>query len=333
MTYPTKYAYEHACAALQMHRDRADRAEAEIEALRFHLNAVRLVLGLSGHEAAPISSFVAEIKAEHDLLRETLARYAPAKGVSSDNADLAAGAVWPAGCYDPDSCAYHRECMYTKCRHEGRDIFTQKTADIVPAIGDPLGCGFFAGRIRIDEQNYALIVAPKAEGAHGGLPWKSTWTATKGAVSLNDGRANTLAMNGDKHPAAAWCRKLRLGGFTDWYLPSRDEIELLYRNLKPTDNPNHTYPSRLNQWSVNPGNGDNRHSLPPGEAYTRGSPEQTEVPAFRNGGTEAFDRAWYWSSTEFSKYSAWAQYFDDGDQDYYGKDYDLRVRAVRKILI
>jgi hypothetical protein len=25
---------------------------------------------------------------------------------------------WPAGCYDPDSCARHERCMYIKCRHE-----------------------------------------------------------------------------------------------------------------------------------------------------------------------------------------------------------------------
>jgi len=37
----------------------------------------------------------------------------------------------------------------------------------------------------------------------------------------------------------------------------------------------------------------------------------------------------YWSSTEYGSTSAWFQYFVNGDQNYFSKDYALPVRAVR----
>jgi len=42
-----------------------------------------------------------------------------------------------------------------------------------------------------------------------------------------------------------------------------------------------------------------------------------------------FAAAGYWSSTEISSTSAWVQYFDDGNQFYYPKEYTYHVRAIR----
>lgn len=42
---------------------------------------------------------------------------------------------------------------------------------------------------------------------------------------------------------------------------------------------------------------------------------------------------WYWSSTQYSAHLAWDQFFVGGDQDYVGKDYESRARAVRRLLI
>lgn len=218
------------------------------------------------------------------------------------------------------------------------------TATAIPtAPGTPFGGGFYAGRIAIDGQTYALVVAPKADGETR-LPWKTEWTATAGTSSLNDGLANSEEMNDDAHPAAQFCRGLTIGGFSDWYLPSRDELEVLYRNLKPTDAENWTYDgeSRLEWFGADPGefngvddqgNGSNASSVPAGAAYTDADPAQTSAEAFRDGGPEAFAEGWYWSSTEFSPGFAWGQYFLDGSQYGYGKGGRLRCRAVRKVLI
>lgn len=43
-----------------------------------------------------------------------------------------------------------------------------------------------------------------------------------------------------------------------------------------------------------------------------------------------FANDWYWSSTELDYYHAWCQYFDDGFQEFNGKNIDSKcVRAVR----
>jgi hypothetical protein len=80
--------------------------------------------------------------------------------------------------------------------------------------------------------------------------------------------------------AADICANLSLGGYSDWFLPSKDELDLMYENLK----------------------------------------------VFGVGG---FAVTFYWSSSEDSAFSAWAQYFGNGNQYYNGKSNTFRVRAVR----
>ena len=204
------------------------------------------------------------------------------------------------------------------------DRVAERAAEIPTVPGTPFGGGYYAGRISIDGKTYALIVAPKALGEHAGIAWKTNWrAATPGAQSLCDGLANSKAMDDDGHPAAHWARSLRVAGFDDWYLPARDELEICYRALKPTADENWLYGNK----------GKNASSVPPGKSYTKSSPTQTGVEAFREGAPEAFERASYWSSTEFGPANAWIQYFDDGGQGDVGKYGDLRARAVRKVLI
>lgn len=47
---------------------------------------------------------------------------------------------------------------------------------------------------------------------------------------------------------------------------------------------------------------------------------------------ELFAKEWYWSSTQYSPCYAWYQYFGGGSQNYDLKDYELRARAVRRVL-
>lgn len=47
---------------------------------------------------------------------------------------------------------------------------------------------------------------------------------------------------------------------------------------------------------------------------------------------ELFDtKGWYWTSTQASRSFAFVQGFEYGDSDWYGKDDEHRVRAVRRI--
>ena len=52
-------------------------------------------------------------------------------------------------------------------------------------------------------------------------------------MSLTDGLANTNQLLADAqrlNPAAAYCFHMSLHGQTDWYLPARDELNVLYVN-------------------------------------------------------------------------------------------------------
>ena len=197
--------------------------------------------------------------------------------------------------------------------------------EILPIIGTAMAGGFYAGRIRIDSQVYALIVAPKAEGERKDAMYIDGYKAVPGATSFNDGLANTNAMAEAGSELSQWARGLRIGGNDDWYIPSQDELEIFYRNLKPTTEENYVYNR----------SGMNLSAVEPTRPYTPESPAQTQAEAFKAGGEQAFDDRWYWSSTQHASVSgyAWSQGFDDGIQDYDNALNELRARAVRRLPI
>ena len=189
-----------------------------------------------------------------------------------------------------------------------------------PSIGTPWLGGTYAGMLLINGAAHALIVAPKAEGETQDI-YGEYGQEIDGAGSYCDGLANTEAMAKAGSKLGAWARGLTIGGFQDWAIPARDQLELLYRNLKPADDEN----------SGSFRDGDNPSSLPPGYPYTDEAPAQTGVEAFKDGGAEAFGASWYWASTQDSADNAWYQYFDIGYQDWSSKHHRGRARAVRQV--
>jgi len=210
-----------------------------------------------------------------------------------------------------------------------------------PTIGDAYGGGFYTGKIVQGGTTYYLVVAPKSSGENSSKQYKTTNDAAPTATqTLNNGPAASSSMNSASYPAAQFCEGLTIGGFSDWYLPSRDELELCYRNLKPDTTANNTTARSKSSYTYPEGNdvsgdtmGINRNSNPTGAAYTSGSPAQTSVTAFQTGGAEAFAAVFYWSSSEFSSTAAWRQNFDFGCQDDSGKDSSFYVRAVRRVAV
>ena len=66
----------------------------------------------------------------------------------------------------------------------------------------------------------------------GRYQWKTTNTSTGGtSLELGTGVANTICMAGTNHPAAQVCRDAIHGGFTDWFLPSIDELATMYSQI------------------------------------------------------------------------------------------------------
>jgi hypothetical protein len=193
--------------------------------------------------------------------------------------------------------------------------------------GDSLQGGYFAGYISHNSNGvptHALIIAPAASGYNGGstLQWKTANTSTSGTSSEYDGADNTANMADANHPAANYCAGLSIGGYSDWYLPARYELEIAYYNLKPTTASNTT------------SYGTNNYAVPQrGSNYTTGDPAQTSVASFQSGGAEAFVATAHWSSTEYNSPGAWIMYFSNGFQLINVKTDGYRVRAFRKIVL
>ncbi len=192
----------------------------------------------------------------------------------------------------------------------------------LPAIGSAFQGGFYAGLIALNGETYGIVVAPKAAGELEEATWGEYGNALQAARHFNDGLANTQAMAEASSDLARWMLALDINGFADWYLPSRDELEILYRHFKPTNQSNWMYR-----------HGENPSSVPMGYPYTAEHPAQTQQPEFQADGGEEFEDSWYWSSTQHSPSTAWDQYFDDGSQVNAHKGSELRARAVRRFKV
>ena len=191
-------------------------------------------------------------------------------------------------------------------------------------IGDAYEGGFFAGQISTAGNgiaDYNLVVGP-VSSAQSLLQWKTTLTTTAGTNSVINGPANSSQMNNASHPAGQFCEGLTVGGFTDWYMPAKDELEVCYYNLKPDTTSNVTS-SGANPYSV-PARASN---------YTTGNPARTSAAAFTS--TEAFTANMYWASTQGNTISAWFQYFSNGTQRYTFryKNESHNVRAIRRVAV
>jgi hypothetical protein len=194
-----------------------------------------------------------------------------------------------------------------------------------PAIGAAFGGGFFAGQISVAGNGVAshnLVIAPKSSGENSSKQWKTSNTTTAGTSSVIDGPTNSSNMNNASHPAAQFCEGLTIGGFSDWYMPAKNELEVCYFNLKPTTTSNNT------------SSGTNTNAVPSrGSNYTAGTPAQTAATDFQTGNAEAFAASFYWSSTESSATDAFTQSFNSGSQSGGSKDLSRYVRAVRRIAV
>jgi len=207
----------------------------------------------------------------------------------------------------------------------GQSIWT----GLPPVIGSAYEGGYYAGQIGVSGvATHNIVVGPVAS-AQSTLAWKNAQTATTGADSVIDGPQNTADMvadgNSTVYPCAHFCNDLNIGGYSDWYMPAKNELEVCYFNLKPDTTGNNT------------SSGTNTNAVPQrASSYTSGTPAQTSATDFQTGGTQAFAITdFYWTSTEFGAYNARRQRFTDGAQNLGGgyKDGAYRVRAIRRVAV
>ncbi len=120
-------------------------------------------------------------------------------------------------------------------------------------------------------------------------------------TALGTGQSNTAAIitqSGHSTSAANLCNESTHNDYTDWFLPSKDELNHIYCNL---------HKGSGGSWADCSGTDD----------------LQLEIGDFA--------ASYYWSSSEGSSYGARWQDFYSGYQHYYTKDYINRVRCARAI--
>jgi len=199
------------------------------------------------------------------------------------------------------------------------------------AIGVAYGGGYYAGSISTagnSVADYYLVVGPLSSAQSTGIRFKTTDDNDAGATSVIDGPSNSSSMNNAAHPAAQFCEGLSIGGFTDWYMPAENELEICYYNLKPSTDSNYTT------------FGINANAVPARASnYTAGNPAQTSATAFQAGGAEAFNSTattatFYWNSTQRSAVYGDIKGFREGNKSYGSKtSQQYSVRAVRRVAL
>lgn len=157
-----------------------------------------------------------------------------------------------------------------------------------PTVGDLYKGGVYLGDIQVGADAYHIIVSPKAAG-------KLTNVLITGGggvvptLTVNDGKANTDLLA----PISNLCiaaKSLTINGYSDWYVPSRDEGELMYRVMKNTTTSNYVG-VRINARDETGTyqTGENPSTIPPGIAYTATDPPISPLPIFQAGGAWEFD--------------------------------------------
>ena len=141
------------------------------------------------------------------------------------------------------------------------------------------------------------------------LAWCSDTTTTLSgtfSTAVGTGSANTTAMQSPACSSGAGvsARAYPGGGFTDWFLPSKDELNAM------------CYYSR------------NLSASPDPTVSCYGSLGTTQDGTFA-AGKFGFDSQKYWSSSQGSTTGAWGQWFSNGDQSNGSKGSSLRVHPVR----
>ena len=222
---------------------------------------------------------------------------------------------------------YNFTIRATDAQNQDTDRAFSLTVSPEPTIGQSYGGGYYAGKISTTGDGVAthyLVVSPKASGT-GQYSYRTSDTSGD-PTSIIDGPTNSSTMNNASHPAAQFCEGLTINGYSDWYLPARNELMVIYYNLKPDTTASY-------------GNSTNPYAVPPIGAFSTGNPSQTSVSIFQAGGSEALDNSpgywYYWSSTQSSNATlATAVNFQNGyDNDFNNKTNPYIARAVRRVAI
>ena len=196
-----------------------------------------------------------------------------------------------------------------------------------PAIGDAYEGGFFAGYMSHTTNSVAthrLILSPKSSGESSTALEIENPVTTLSGMSDYDGVTNTgiLSATGNSD-AADFVEGLTIDGYTDWYIPTMIEMQIIYFHLKPAT------------WTNWAGRGTNAYQVPArttnwdSTSSPGADPAQTTLTDFQSGGGEDLSTSFHWTSSEAASNRCVSFRGGDGRSRGESRTSDNYVRAIR----
>lgn len=174
-------------------------------------------------------------------------------------------------------------------------VAERTVVDIPTTPGVSWGGGIYMGRAVIGLAVFAIVLAPKSEGEFVDRQWHDdSEDRVEGALSYFDGLANTDAMVAAGSQLAKDVRDLRIGGYDDWFLPSRQDALVIMGNLAAA-----------------------------GDAFGKGGNQEFDRDSWY----------WTSTQSASHPDDAWVQGFSYGYQNTLWKDDSNRARAVRRVAL
>ena len=218
--------------------------------------------------------------------------------------------------------------------------------------GEPFMGGFFAGIIDTNQPGailpedqyqtplrYALVVSPRSLQTD--LGWRDPRAPVVEAQTRWNGLAAQEALTPDTtFPAFDYCNSLSFpdDGGSKWYLPALDELTEAYWRLKPTTDNNSTGPTGGDFPDDDFNRGELFSTDPQRPPFTEGTPEQTDVTDFQEGGDQEFIEVGgtsrrFWSASVAASDRAWDVNFANGNPSVSFQNLDRRVRPFRRVVL
>ena len=237
------------------------------------------------------------------------------------------------------------------------EVLNARTTDTwprltIPDIGDPFFGGFFAGIIDTNQPGailpedqyqtplrYALIVSPRSLMT--GIQWStSRETVVEAQTRWNGLAAQEALVPNTTFASFEYCNSLSFpdDGGSKWYVPALDELTEAYWNLKPRTDNNSVGTSGRDFPDDDFNHGELFSSEPQRPPFTEGTPEQTDVTDFQEGGDQEFVEVGglerrFWSASWADSIRAWGVSFTDGLPNLPGQTGTRQLRPFRRFVL